>query len=314
MGIIPSFISQSWPPKSKFHVEDIPDLSGRVVLVTGGNTGIGYQTAKGILSRNAKVYLACRDAEKGKKAIESLKAETGKEAIFLPLDLANLKSIKSSAEEFLGKETQLHILFNNAGVMVPPKDQLTADGYDLTVGVNCLGHFYLTKLLLPALLAVSQQSNGLQKSRVVNTSSFASEMGKTLDFAMFKDGPTRRKTSVETLYVQSKMGNVIFATEFAQRYAEQGIVSTSVNPGNLESDLQRHLGSFRQRILKMLILNPVEFGALTQLYAGTSVEGEGFNGKYLVPWARIYRAPPATQDKELGKALWEWLEEQVKDL
>ncbi|KAF8659670.1 hypothetical protein AX16_001811, partial [Volvariella volvacea WC 439] len=138
MGQIVSGYRQGWPPASKFSVDDIPDLTGKVVIVTGGNTGIGKETVKALLAHNAKVYLAARSQEKASQAIKDLLQETGKEAIFLKLDLSDLKSIKRSAEEFQSKEKELHILFNNAGVMFPPVSEITTDGYDLQFGTNVL--------------------------------------------------------------------------------------------------------------------------------------------------------------------------------
>jgi len=170
MGNLFSIIAESFPPHPIFTVDDIPDLSGQIIIVTGGNTGIGKETVKELLNHDAKVYLAARNQEKAFAAIKELSEVTGKEAIFLKLDLSDLKGIKAAAEEFLSKETQLHVLFNNAGVMVPPVEQLTADGYDLQFGTNVLGHFYFTKLLLPTLIATAKTSSD-GKARVVNTSS-----------------------------------------------------------------------------------------------------------------------------------------------
>ncbi|KDR82950.1 hypothetical protein GALMADRAFT_238644 [Galerina marginata CBS 339.88] len=312
MGIVASIISQSWPPKSKFAVDDIPDLTGKVVIVTGANTGVGKETAKALLTHNAKVYVAARSREKAEKAIEDLKTETGKEGIFLKLDLSDLKSVKASAEEFLSKETDLHILFNNAGVMATPIADVTAQDYDLQFGTNVLGHFYFTKLLLPALLAGAKSSPD-GKARVVNTSSQGSLFVSNIDFNALKDSPARRKKMTEILYAQSKLGNVLFSNELARRYGDQGIVSTSLNPGNLRSDLQRHLTGFTARFTDLL-LYPVAFGALTQLYAGTSPDGVEMNGKYLIPWARIGKANPAAMDTKLAGELWKWMEEQVDEV
>lgn len=114
MGNHLSLLGQSFPSESKFHVDDIPDLTGKVMIVTGANTGIGKETAKALLNHNAKVYIAARSQEKAEVAIKDLKNSTGKEALFLKLDLANLKSVKASAEEYLSKETTLDVLFNSA--------------------------------------------------------------------------------------------------------------------------------------------------------------------------------------------------------
>jgi len=305
------FLRQSFPPKPTFTVNDIPDLSGKVIIVTGANTGVGFETAKALLAHNARVYVAARNREKTEAAIEQLKNLTGGQAIFLKLDLANLKAVKIAAAEFLSKEKELHVLFNNGGVMAPPIDQVTAEGYDLQFGTNVLGHFYLTMLLLPALLAAAKSSPELG-GRVVNTSSVGHHFAG-LDFNTFKDSPARKKIGTQLLYCQSKYGNVVFATELARRYGDQGIVSTSLHPGSLNSDLHRHGGRI-QRYLIQFILYDSSHGALTQLWAGTSAEGKEMNGKYLIPWARIGSPREDTQDAATGRQLWAWLEEQVKDI
>ncbi|KAF6743904.1 hypothetical protein DFP72DRAFT_931068, partial [Ephemerocybe angulata] len=263
-----------------------------------------------LLNHNAKVYFAARDKTRGEQAIKDLKEETGKEGIFLQLDLSDLPSVKRAAEEFLKQEPQLHVLFNNAGVMAPPVDQLTKQGYDLQFGTNVLGHWYFTKLLVPALLAASKTING-KTGRVIHTSSSGSLLASTLKFETFKDHPSRTKAGTEYLYTQSKLGNVIIANEFARRYGDEGLVSCSVNPGNLQSDLQRHLGPITKKLVS-LVLYPTPYGALTQLWAGTSEEGINMNEKYLIPWARYGTANPVAQDEKLGRDLWTWLEEQVE--
>ncbi|KAK0464215.1 uncharacterized protein EV420DRAFT_1515391 [Desarmillaria tabescens] len=313
MGAVQSFITQTWPPQSKFSIDQIPDLSGKVVIITGGNTGLGYETAKALLPRNARVYIACRNAERASEAIEKLREATEKDAIFLPLNLASLKSIRVAAEQFLSKEKELNILFNNAGVMEPSIDELTEEGYDLTVGVNVIGHFYFTKLLLPALLAVSQNTSGTE-TRIVNAASFASEVNDKLNYDTFKDGPIRRRLGVVSMYYQSKFANLLYSTEFSRRYREAGIVCSCVNPGNLATELLRNLKPGVKRFLIRRILYPAPYGALTQLYAGTSPEGADFNGKYFIPWARLGTPNPASQDEQKGKQLWDWLEDQVKDV
>lgn len=312
MGSHLSVLSQSFPPKSKFRVDDIPDLTGKVIIVTGANTGIGKETTKALLAHNAKVYVAARSQEKAEVAIKDLKDSTGKEAVFLKLDLTDLKSVKAAAEEYLSKETKLDVLFNNAGVMFPPTDLLTTDGYDLQFGTNVLGHFYFTKLLLPTLIATAKAAPD-GKARVITTSSSAHVVGPGLKFATFKDSPARRKMSTTDLYGQSKSGNIVQAFELARRYSSDGIISIPLNPGNIKTDLARHMPSFLRSILYCFVYD-VEHGALTQLYAGTAPEAIELNGKYLVPWARVGPPRKYTRDPKLGEALWEWLEEQVKDI
>ncbi|KAG2064920.1 NAD(P)-binding protein [Suillus decipiens] len=305
------YIRDVFPPSTQFHASDVPDMTGKVVLVTGANAGIGKETARVLLTKNAKVYIACRDKTKGEDAIRDLKESTGKEACFLQLNLANLRSVKASGEEFLRREPVLNVLFNNAGVMTPPIEMLTDDGYDLQFGTNVLGHFYFTKIVMPALLAGAARSpDGI--ARIVNTSSIAHWFG-SLDYNTFKDSPARKQKSAGALYVQSKMGNVLFAAEVARRYGNQGIVSTALNPGVIKTELTRHNGSLF-KMLANLVFHDVSFGALTQLYAGTTAEGAYLNGKHLVPWARIGIAHPEGQDPQQASELWNWLEEQVKDL
>ncbi|PIL34948.1 hypothetical protein GSI_02735 [Ganoderma sinense ZZ0214-1] len=302
-------LQQSFPPKSKFTVDDIPDLSGRVVIVTGGNVGIGYETIKALLQHNTKVYLAARSKEKAEKAIASLKEATGKEAIFLELDLGSLSSVKKSVDEFLSKEKELHILFNNAGVMWPPMDMLTKDGYDLQWGTNVVGHYYFTELLMPALLA-GVKSSPDQHARVITTASSGAYFD-TLHWDTFKDTPERKKQSTQTLYFQSKHGNVVVARQVAKRYGDQGIISISVNPGNIRTDLQRYMSSISKKILN-LSLYPTPYGALTQLYAGTMAEALKHNGEFFIPWARVGKCRPEAYDDEIGERLWKWLGDEVK--
>ncbi|KAF8896761.1 hypothetical protein CPB84DRAFT_1781782 [Gymnopilus junonius] len=311
MGLVFSWFVTSFPPKSHFTANDIPDLSDKVIIVTGANTGIGKETAKALLSHNAKVYIAARSQEKAEQAIADLKEQTGKEARFLQLDLSDLKSVKAAAETFQRQETELHVLFNNAGVMMPPMDELTAQGYDLQVGTNTLGPFYFTKLLLPNLLAGAQSSlDG--NARVVNSASWASLLVPDIDFNAFRDGPARRKAN-QRMYAYSKLGNVLFSKELARKYGDKGIISTSLNPGNIVSDLQRTMSLTAYIMLKPFLSSTAQ-GAVTQLWAGTSPEGLALNGKYLVPWAREGTANPISNDVKLAQDLWEWMEEQVKDI
>nr|GAT61357.1 NAD(P)-binding protein [Mycena chlorophos] len=304
MGVI---WSQFFPPKATFSVDDIPDLTGQVMLVTGGNSGIGKEIVKGLLAHNAKVYLAARNAESAKMAIAELKTQTGHDAEFLEIDLADLGSIKRAAEEFTRKEKQLNVLFNNGGVMaslpVVQLDMLTKQGYDLQFGTNVLGHFYLTKLLLPTLITTAKDSG--KPTRVVNTSSLVLEGAAKFDFATFKESPARAKLGTSGLYQQSKFGNAVFSAELHRRYAEQGIVSIALNPGNIMTNLGRYLSPGFLRILKYIVYDP-PLGALTPLYAGTVKEGDGFGGKFLFPWARMGQVPAAVDDANNGRELWTW--------
>jgi len=319
MGVLLSLYNESYPPAPKFTADSVPDLSGKVMIITGGNTGIGKETARVLLLHDAKVYIACRSAEKAAAAIDDLKKVTGKgddRILFLPVDLSDLASIKAGVDEYLTKETKLDVLFNSGGVMIPPVDQLTKHGHDLQFGTNVLGHFYLTQLLIPTLINTAKTSPD-GKARVVNTSSSAHLISKSaknggpVELDTLRDGPKRTKLGTQSLYAQSKSGNVLFSHELARRYGSQGIVSTALNPGNIKTDLQRHASSLQLTLIGWM-LKDVSYGALTQLYAGTSPEGAEFNGKYLIPWARVRPCRADHNDEKKEAELWAWLEAQVK--
>ncbi|KAI9435207.1 NAD(P)-binding protein [Russula earlei] len=310
MGALLSLVQQSFPPSPTWEINDIPDLTGKVVIVTGGNAGIGKETVKVLLEHNAKVYLATRSATKANATIAELKDETGKEAIFLHLDLADLSAVRKSASEFLSKETQLHILINNAGVMIPPVEETTVQKYDLQFGTNVIGHWLFTILLLPALFAATDASTTHEKARVVTVSSSANYLTNGLDFEAFADSPQRKKYDKWELYSKSKFGNVVVARELARRYGDK-IVSTSLNPGNINTDLQRHMPHWQVVILRWMIY-PATYGALTQLYCATAPAAADANGKFFIPWAREGKANKATEDPQVGEKLWAWLEEETK--
>ncbi|KAI0809186.1 NAD(P)-binding protein [Irpex lacteus] len=310
MGALLSNFDQMLPPRPSWSVEDIPDQRGKVIIVTGGNSGIGKETVKALLVKNAKVYIATRSKERCTAAIRELKEQTGKEAVFLPLDLANLRSVEAAAKEFLSKERHLHVLFNNAGLKDCPMEQLTAQGFDMVFGVNVIGHWYFTELLLPALLAVSEDNPG-QNSRVITTSSFAAYMN-TIHWESIKDGPVRRSMTLDDFYDQSKHANIIVSNEVARRYGDKGIVAISVNPGNILTEMAKSNLTWWHRILLWPILYSPPFGALTQLRAGTDPSVATYNGAFMIPWARIGKAPPQTDDPAVGKKLWDWLENHAR--
>ncbi|KAJ7743583.1 NAD(P)-binding protein [Mycena metata] len=314
-----SLVARLSPPS--FRPErDIPDLSGKVVLVTGGNSGIGYQTVKQLLLKNAKVYLGARSPEKAADALRRLEEETRKTAIFLQLDLADLSSVRRAAESYLALESKLDILFNNGGVMRSPPEMMTAQNHDLQFGTNVIGHFFLTELLLPALSKSSQETG--VPARVVNTSSIghrllAPKLGVELD--SLEAGPERdawlKKTgssmSPWRLYGQSKMGNVLISNYFARTYSKF-LVSCALDPGGIQTELDRHAGGFF-RSLGNVLLFPAPMGPLTQLWGATVATPEQINGGYLVPWGQVGKADKRASNKELEDKVIAYIEDQIKD-
>ncbi|KAJ7474198.1 NAD(P)-binding protein [Mycena latifolia] len=309
-----------FPPSPTFDPErDMPDLSGKITLVTGGGAGIGYHTVKYLLMKNAKVYLATRSAEKATEAIRRLEGETGKAAIFLQLDLADLSSVRRAATAFLAQESRLDILFNNGGVMIPPPDQLTAQNHDIQFGTNVIGHYFLTQLLLPALTASYETSQ--VPARIINTSSAGHKLaapGTGIDFASLKPGPGRdawlKRFSATTapwrLYGESKLGNILVSNYLAKTHADV-LVSCALHPGSVRTDLQKHMPGWFQRFMDWVLPGPA-IGAYTQLWAGTTARPAQITGQYLTPYARIGKADPIAASSALERETIAYLEEQVK--
>ncbi|KZT56741.1 NAD(P)-binding protein [Calocera cornea HHB12733] len=302
-----------FPPAAKWGFSDMPDLTGKVVIVTGGNAGIAKVMCRELLKHNAQLYLFCRSLPKAHEAIADLVKETGKSSVHaIECDLADLASVKRAAQAFQGQERALHILFNSAGVMNAPLPMLTQQGYDLQFGTNVLGHHYLTVLLLPTLLATAQQC---AQVRVITTSSSANQGAPRggIDYALLTDGPERSKRArSEGEYYMSKWANAVWAKELARRYGPRGIFSAALDPGWLKTALWQYQGSLGA-LMTGWMLSPPEMGALTPLYAGTSTEaGQCPGGQFFVPWARAGRARSDTEDAAAGKRLWEWCEDQLR--
>jgi retinol dehydrogenase 12 len=207
------------------------------------------------------------------KAIEAIKEavpnSTGK-LVFLYVDLADITKIKASTEEFLSKETKLHVLFNNAGVMCPPQGSKTPQGYELQLGTNNIGTFMFTKLLTPILVTTARKEPP-STVRVVWVASSATELGSPTPGGLFMDNlDYHNDKSAMAKYAISKVGNYFHATEFAKRYEADGVVSISLNPGMLDSDLYRHQSAIFGFFLRRVVLHPPIFGAYTELFAGLS--------------------------------------------
>ncbi|KZO94649.1 NAD(P)-binding protein [Calocera viscosa TUFC12733] len=310
-------IREIYPPTPKWGVDDIPDQTGKVALVTGGYAGIGKLIAKYLLLKNATVYIAGRSQKKAEEAIDELKQITKSDKIhFLSLDLSDLVNVKKTAEEFRKSGERIDMLFNNAGIMIPPMDQLTKQGYDLTWGTNVVGPSYFTILLLPVLLSSAKTAPD-GKVRVINVASnanwFAPKGGILWDTLEGSNPERVKKGSPESAYSQSKWANIVFSNELAKRYGSQGIVSTAVNPGSVRTEVNRHAAPWTKWFLETVIQSaPDPLGALTPLYAGTSPEAADLGGRYFWPWARVGIPRKDTNDEAQWKRVWEFVEEAAK--
>jgi retinol dehydrogenase 12 len=268
------------------------DLARRTFLVTGGNTGIGRATAAHLAARGARVHLACRSQEQGRRAAADIAAATGNDGVlFLPLDLADLASVRRCAEEFLALGEPLHVLINNAGVA--GRRGITADGFELAFGVNHLGHFALTAALLDRLAASAP-------ARVVTVASDAHYQAKGVDFEAVR----RRTATVTGLreYAVSKLCNVLFSSELARRTAGLGITTYALHPGVVASDIWRRVPWPVRPLIKLRMLSP-EQGAATSLYCATSDAVAAASGRFYDNCRELEPSPAATAD--LARALWE---------
>lgn len=274
-------LASSWtnmfPPSPTFLEKHLPDLGGKVYIVTGANTGTGKELTKMLYSKNAKIYMLARSEIKTKEAMADIEKALPKShgsMHYLKLDLADLTTIKATVQRFLALESKLHVLWNNAGVLSGAKEvALTPQGHEIHTGVNALGTFALTQLLTPILIATARTEPS-STVRVVWVASSAAEM-----FAEERIGVRPETLSVEAQkprggfqrYWFSKIANWAHATEYAKRHKADGVVSVSLNPGNLQSDLYRDHGFFFRIISKLMMYPPIK-GAHTELFAGLSPE------------------------------------------
>jgi len=290
----------------------MPDQTGRTVVVTGANSGLGYEGSKAFVEHGADVVMACRSLERGREAAEEISdaVSVGEGSLtVMELDLADLDSVASFAESFTERFDQLHVLCNNAGVMAVPRGE-TADGFERQFGINHLGHFALTGHLLPAL----RETEG--ETRVVTQSSFAHENG-TIDFDDLQHEESYGKWEA---YGQSKLANVLFGYELDRRLEADGADTVSVvcHPGYANTNLQRRgpeesgstLRLWGMKLANTLLAQPASQGVLPMLYAATDDDIGG--GEYVGPGGLMNaRGAPGTQesneesnDPDVADRLW----------
>lgn len=273
-------IAQSWT------VSDIPEQTGKRALITGANSGIGYQAARVLARKGAQVMLACRDLQRAERAASAIRTETPAAKVEIALvDLASLASVRAFARAELERQRPLHLLVNNAGVMAPSRRRETADGFELQFGINVLGHFALTALLFPAM----EQAAALAapQPRIVTVASIAHKGGRLI----FDDFQSTRSYSPMVAYRQSKLADLIFAFALSRRLsaARSPIMSIAVHPGVANTNLFR--GTDRPALERAargavgsligLLFNSDYAGALPTLFAATS--DAAVNGGYYGP-------------------------------
>ncbi|GLR19921.1 oxidoreductase [Portibacter lacus] len=279
------------------------NLSGKIAIVTGSNTGIGFETALDLYQKGAKVYVACRNEEKAIDAIKRMKSQGGTgELVFSHLDLASLRSVKDFSSRILESESSLDLLINNAGIMIPPPSK-TEDGFEFQFGVNFIGHFALTGQLFKLLESTSG-------SRVVTLSSIA-HRGAAIDFDNFR---LEKEYHNWREYGQSKLADLIFALEFDKRIKSNGyqIKSLAAHPGFSKTDLQVHMDKNTLASLDLMTANQ---GAQPTLAACLNENAEG--GQYWGPDGpneqkgkpALAKIDAAALDQDLNAKLWDWANE-----
>ncbi|KAF7655464.1 hypothetical protein LDENG_00055640 [Lucifuga dentata] len=269
-------------------------LDGKTVLITGANTGIGKETALDLAMRGARVIMACRNVEKGEKAAASIRAAYANAKVEVrELDLADTYSIRAFSQKFVREVSQLHILINNAGVMMCPYTK-TTDGFEMHIGVNHLGHFLLTYLLI-----------GLLKRSAPARIVVVSSLGHNFGWIRFHDLHSLGSYNSGLAYCQSKLANVLFARELARRLKGSNVTVNSVHPGTVNSDLTRHstLMAILFTVFSMFLKTPRE-GAQTSIYCAVAEELHSISGKHFSDCAPAFVAPQG-RSEETARRLWD---------
>ncbi|XP_007253598.3 retinol dehydrogenase 12 [Astyanax mexicanus] len=270
-------------------------LDGKTVIITGANTGIGKETARDLAKRGARVILACRDVEKAEAARKELVEDSGNPNIVAKeMDLSDTKSIREFADIINTEEKQLNILINNAGIMMCPYLK-TADGFEMQFGVNHLGHFLLTYLLLDLLKRSAP-------ARIVNVASVAHTWGSI----RLDDINSEKSYAPRRAYGQSKLANILFTRSLAKRLKGTGVTVYSLHPGVVRSDLWRNLSKPIQAAVKILtpFSKSTTQGAQTSIYCSVEPQLERESGGYYSDCAPAICSREASDD-EMAQKLWE---------
>lgn len=299
-------------PKSRWTTAEIPDQSGKVVLITGANSGLGFESALALVRKGAHVVMACRSADRAGKARDEIRAQVPAASLtIMPLDLTNLSSIRDLAAAFCERYGRLDVLLNNAGIMAPPHGT-TVDGFELQLGTNHLGHFALTGLLLDCLLDAPA-------GRVVTTYSMAEMIGRISGDNL----QGARRYYRWLAYGQSKLANLLFALELERRLEAIGSATSSMaaHPGLSHTNLQvaglqtggtAPVQAWLMRTMRDLFFQSAQMGALPQLYAATAPEARGGAcygpGRLFQVWGhpvKVRPFNPAWRNQDLARRLWE---------
>jgi NAD(P)-dependent dehydrogenase (short-subunit alcohol dehydrogenase family) len=293
---------------SKWTAADVPDQTGRVAIVTGANSGLGYDTAAVLADKGAHVVLAVRNLDKGNEAADRIKSTSPNADVALQqLDLTSLDSVRNAADELRATHPRIDLLINNAGVMYVPTRETTKDGFEMQFGTNHLGHFALTGQLLDNILPV-------EGSRVVTISSVGHRLMARIHF---DDLQLERKYNRVEAYGQSKLANLLFTYELQRRLNAKGspTIAAAAHPGFSDTELMRHLPGFIPDFAWRPFTQPPDMGALPTLRAATDPGVQG--GQYYGPdgigetrgHPKVVGSSAQSQNEDLQRRLWTVSEE-----
>ncbi|KAH7020764.1 uncharacterized protein B0I36DRAFT_296199 [Microdochium trichocladiopsis] len=305
--------STLWPNKPVLTEANLPDQSGKVFIVTGATSGIGKYLTDILYQHNAKVYLAARSESKTSEVIKEMQTAhpTSRGTLrFLNLQLDDLSTIKKSADDFLTQEDRLDVLWNNAGVMIPPSGSVTKQGHELQYGVNNLGHFLFTLFLQPTLEKTARSATK-DSVRIIWVSSSAADAAPkpAIDFSNMD---YHREEGAWQKYGRSKAASAIHAAEFARRTQEAGIINLALNPGNFMTNLQQNMSKMEATMFKLLTSDTIK-GAYTELFAGLSdTITMKNNAGWVSPFGKVEPVRKDLVEPEIGQKFWEWSMQQVK--
>ncbi|KAF5023478.1 hypothetical protein F66182_4478 [Fusarium sp. NRRL 66182] len=304
----------------EFQLTDIPELQGYVAIVTGGNSGVGYETSLQLALRGARVYIASRSLDRVNKAISDMKQTfSNLDLHFLKLDLQDLQSVKSTAADFTARENRLDILINNAGIMASPWE-LTKDGFEIQWQTCFLSHHALTMSLMPSLVAAAQTSGRSDRVRIINV---ASDMAIRLGPNSINDEDPNLADLTGTLapwrrYAHCKAASIIAARAITDRYRSLGVTAYSLHPGLIKSGLQAHnpglLGAMSRLAFKVGPSSTPLEGSMNSLYCATSPKAFQSAGRYHVPVAKVDdKADKWLEDPQAVDKLWVLASTQLKE-
>ncbi|MCH6199532.1 oxidoreductase [Aquiflexum sp. LQ15W] len=299
----------------KWTANDIPNQTGKTIIITGATSGIGLEAAKILAAKGAKLILPVRNAEKGKNAVKEIKQRfPDADIAVMPLDISDLDSVRQFAEKVKTKYSKLDLLMNNAGIMWTPQRMLSKQGNEMQFATNHLGHFILTGLLLSLIKATPN-------SRIVTQSSVLHKKTQGQDFEpqiQFEDLNFTKSYDTKKVYAQSKLANLLFTYELDRRLKQSDIkaIATASHPGYTATNLQKDAG-FMMKIMNVVLAQKVDMGVLPILRAAIEPDLKG--GEFYGPtkmnemkgYPELVSSSDTSYDKELARKLWEVSENLV---